>query len=194
MTTPLPATFEATPECARALDQADTLAPFRREFAVPKRGDGSSEIYFCGDSLGVQPFRAERYVVQELHAWRDVAVRGHFEPPRPWLSYHELVRGGLARLVGAEPHEVVAMNSLTVNLHLMLTSFYRPTTTRFKILMEDHAFPSDAYAVSSHVLARGLDPARAIVRVAPRPGEELLRVKFERWELLERQAAGSASA
>ena len=170
---PLP--FEATPECAYALDQADALAGFRREFAVPSRRDGSSEIYFCGDSLGLQPLRAERYVIEELRAWQEVAVRGHFAPPRPWASYHELVRDGLARLVGARPHEVVAMNSLTVNLHLMLTTFYRPTGTRVKILMEDHAFPSDAYAVSSHVQARGLDPARVIVRVAPRVGEELLR-------------------
>ena len=173
-TDPGASTFEATHAHALARDRADTLARFRHEFAIPRHDDGSQAIYFCGDSLGLQPLRAERYVVDELHTWRDVAVRGHFEPPRPWLSYHELVTDGLARLVGAEPREVVAMNSLTVNLHLMLATFYRPTAARFKILMEDHAFPSDAYAVASHVATRGLDPDRAIVRVAPRPGEERL--------------------
>ena len=170
-----PVAFEASADCARALDQADPLASFRDAFAIPPWGEGRRQIYFCGNSLGLLPVRAERYVVEELHTWRDVAVRGHFVPPRPWLSYHTLVRDGLARLVGAEPTEVVAMNSLTVNLHLMLTTFYRPTSSRFKILMEDHAFPSDAYAVRSHVEARGLDPAQAIVRVTPRAGEELLR-------------------
>ena len=166
---------EPTGACALALDRADELAPCRDGFALPRRADGSAEIYFCGDSLGLQPRRAEAYVLEELHTWRDAAVRGHFEPPRPWLSYHELVTDGLARLVGARSSEVVAMNSLSVNLHLMLTSFYRPSSGRFKILMEDHAFPSDAYAVHSHVRARGLDPDRAIVRVVPRTGEELLR-------------------
>ncbi|MFN8059869.1 MAG: kynureninase [Vicinamibacterales bacterium] len=176
MTTPLAdVSFEATRACADALDRADPLGAYRDAFSCPRRDDGGREVYFCGDSLGLMPTRAEAYVVDELHTWRDAAVRGHFQPPRPWLSYHELVTEGLARLVGARPAEVVAMNSLTVNLHLMLTSFYRPAGRRVRILMEDRAFPSDAYAVASHVHARGLDPERTIVRVAPRAGEERLR-------------------
>lgn len=160
---------------ALALDEADPLARFRREFHIPTRANGHEEIYFCGDSLGLQPTRTEAYVREELRTWRERAVRGHFETEWPWLSYHERLGIAMAALVGALPSEVVVMNALTVNLHLMMVSFYRPTRERFKILIEDHAFPSDHYAVASQIRLHGLDPAEALVTVSPREGEELLR-------------------
>ncbi len=160
---------------ARALDAADPLAPFRRQFHLPTRADGREEIYFCGDSLGLQSTRTEAYVREELRTWRERGVRGHYETEWPWLPYHERLGDAMATLVGALPSEVVVMNGLTVNLHLMMVSFFRPTRERFKILIEDHAFPSDHYAVVSQLRLHGLDPARALVVVAPREGEELLR-------------------
>ena len=160
---------------ARALDAADPLAPFRRQFHIPTRAHGRKEIYFCGDSLGLQPTRTEAYVREELRTWRERGVRGHHETEWPWLPYHERIGDAMATLVGALPSEVVVMNGLTVNLHLMMVSFFRPTRERFKILIEDHAFPSDHYAVVSQLRLHGLDPARALVVVSPREGEELLR-------------------
>ena len=160
---------------ARALDAADPLAPCRRQFHIPTRAHGRKEIYFCGDSLGLQPTRTEAYVREELRTWRERGVRGHHETEWPWLPYHERIGDAMATLVGALPSEVVVMNGLTVNLHLMMVSFFRPTRERFKILIEDHAFPSDHYAVVSQLRLHGLDPARALVVVSPREGEELLR-------------------
>ncbi len=167
--------FDRTLQCARKLDREDSLARFRDEFHIPKQAAGNEEIYFCGNSLGLQPKRAADYVNEFLRDWAALGVRGHFEGNHPWLPYHEFLTQGLASLVGAKPNEVVAMNSLTVNLHLMMVSFFRPTPTRFKILIEDHAFPSDTYAVDSHLRYHGLDPAQALVKIAPRSGEELLR-------------------
>ena len=160
---------------ARALDAADPLARFRQEFHIPMGAAGQPEIYFCGDSLGLQPTRTETYVRDELRTWRERGVRGHHETEWPWLPYHERLGDAMAALVGALPSEVVVMNGLTVNLHLMMVSFFRPTRERFKILIEDHAFPSDHYAVVSQLWLHGLDPAQALVIVSPRQGEELLR-------------------
>lgn len=167
--------LDSTLDGARRHDQEDALARFRGEFHIPKRADGCDEIYLCGNSLGLQPKRTANYVGEFLNAWRERGVRGHFEGEYPWLPYHEFATDSLAALVGARSDEVVAMSSLTVNLHLMFVSFYRPTKTRYKILIEDHAFPSDAYAVQSQIRFHGLDPHDAIVTIAPRPGEELLR-------------------
>lgn len=167
--------FDRTPECALSLDRHDALSRFREEFYLPTQANGKQEIYFCGNSLGLQPRRVGVYVNEFLQDWAAKGVRGHFEGTHPWLPYHEFLTEGLAKLAGAQPVEVVAMNSLTVNLHLMMVSFYRPTATRYKILIEDHAFPSDTYAVESHLLYRGLKPERALVKIAPRSGEELIR-------------------
>lgn len=171
-------------EHAAALDARDALAKFREQFCRP---DGS--IYLCGHSLGLQPRSASALVNEELQRWRDWGVEGHFRGDRPWLSYHELLTPGLSELAGALPLEVVAMNSLTVNLHLMLTSFYRPTDTRFKILIERGAFPSDRYAVSACLQLHGRDPSEALLEIAPRTGEPLIREE----DLLARIAAEGAS-
>jgi kynureninase len=167
------APYEAGRDFALALDEADPLREFREEFHVPKRGNGEEEIYFAGNSLGLLPRRTRRFVENELDKWERLAVRAHFSGPDPWMPYHELLASPAARLVGAHPSEVVTMNSLTVNLHLMLETFYRPTPDRFRILIEDHAFPSDDHAVASHAASRGLDPRSAIVRVRPRQGSAI---------------------
>jgi kynureninase len=157
---------------ARAMDAMDPMHRMRERFLVPPGPDGRPTAYFTGNSLGLQPQRVRELVNQELDDWARHGVEGHFRGRRPWYTYHEQVRDPLARLVGARPHEVVAMNSLTVNLHLMMMSFYRPEGSRRKILMEHPAFPSDTYAVKSHLGARGLDPAADLITVGPRTGEE----------------------
>jgi kynureninase len=138
---------------------------------------GKPQHYFCGHSLGLQPRRAREYVLEELSAWEQQGVEGHFHSARPWLTYHERLTPGLALLAGSLPSEVVAMNSLTVNLHLLLASFYRPTRERFKILIERNAFPSDRYAATSQAQWHGFDPQDAIIEVAPREGEALIRLE-----------------
>ncbi len=162
---------------AREQDARDPLAPFRDEFEHPCEPDGRRLIYFCGNSLGLMPRSARGMVDAELDDWARLAVDAHLEGQVPWYTYHERLREPLARLLGASPREVVAMNSLTINLHLMLVSFLRPSPARSKILMEASAFPSDSYAVASHLRTRGLDPARALVVARPRPGEATLRVE-----------------
>ena len=162
--------FEPGRDFAVSLDRADPLRGFRDEFHVPKRENGDDEIYFAGNSLGLLPRRTRGRLEAELDKWARLGVRAHFTGPDPWMPYHELLAAPAASLVGALPSEVVTMNSLTVNLHLMLTSFYRPTRDRRRILIEDHAFPSDDYAVESHVESRGLDPASVVVRLRPRDG------------------------
>lgn len=173
--------FEPGREFAVALDRRDPLARFRSEFHVPKRSNGEEEIYFAGNSLGLLPRRTKPYVDAELEKWERLGVKAHFSGANPWMPYHELLAGPVARLVGAEASEVVTMNSLTVNLHLMMTSFYRPTPERHRILIEDRAFPSDDYAVESHAASRGLDPASTIVRLRPNGG----RPRFEAEEIAE---------
>lgn len=170
-------TLAAGLERARELDAADPLANERAQFCIPLDSDGEEIAYFAGNSLGLQPKSARKLVTEELDDWSALGVEGHFDSRRPWFTYHELLRKPLARLVGAMPSEVVAMNTLTVNLHLMMASFYRPTKERFRILIEDDTFPSDSYAVASQARFHGFDPDGAIVRLKPRAGEHLLRTE-----------------
>jgi kynureninase len=147
---------------ANEMDAADELTAFRSEFHIPS-ADGQRVVYLCGHSLGLQPKRATEYVQVELRDWADLAVDAHFRGTNPWYSYHESFAAPLARLTGALPTEVVAMNSLTVNLHLMLTSFYRPTAERHAILIDEPTFPSDRYALESQIRLHGYDPATALL-------------------------------
>lgn len=182
--------FEAGSDYAAAEDAADPLRKFRAEFHVPVRENGEEAIYFAGNSLGLLPKRTRGYVAEELDAWARLGVEAHFSGPHPWMPYHELLTEPAARIVGARPSEVVTMNSLTVNLHLMLTTFYRPTRERFRILIEDRAFPSDDYAIESHVAARGFDPAAAILRLRPRQGAVFSTTEIA--ETLEREGESIA--
>ena len=159
---------------ARRFDQSDELAGFRSEFTFPTNCAGERLLYFAGHSLGLMPNRAREALNAECDAWGKYAVKGHFESRHPWTRSHSSVADSLARIVGAQPSEVVAMNTLTVNLHLMLVSFYRPTRKRYKIIIENNAFPSDQYAVDSQARFHGFDPADAIVELRPKPGQLLL--------------------
>lgn len=159
---------------ARQLDQADPLRTYRDQFHLPRR-NGEPLIYFCGNSLGLQPKAARQALDQELAVWQDLAVEGWFEHDatlqnEPWLTIHERSKPALAHIVGGSEAEVCAMNNLTVNMHLLLTSFYRPAGERTQILTISGDFPSDQYALETHVRARGLDPAAVLVEVSPRPG------------------------
>ncbi len=156
---------------AAELDAADPLARIREEFEIP---DG---IYLVGNSLGALPKSARSYVETELDRWGSLGVEGHFTGDLAWKDYHQLLTGQLAALVGGQVDEVVAMNGLTVNLHLLLVSFYRPTASRHKILIESHAFPSDHFAAESQIRQRGFDPRESLVMVEPRPGEETMRAE-----------------
>ena len=162
-------------DTAAALDAADPLIGFRDEFHLPVGRDGLPQIYLVGNSLGAVPRAAADYVNVELERWARLGAAAHFKGELAWLPYHELLTDSLGRLVGARPSEVVAMNSLTVNLHLLMVSFYDPTAARYKILIEDHAFPSDHFAVESQIRQRGHDPAESLVVARPRAGEETLR-------------------
>jgi kynureninase len=157
------------------MDARDPLAQYREQFHFPKAPDGSDSVYLCGNSLGLQPKNAREYVEQELEDWKSLGVEAHFRGRHPWLSYHRTLTDQTARLVGAKPVEVVEMNTLTVNLHLMMVSFYRPTKARYKIIVEGGAFPSDQYAIKSQIAFHGFDPATALIELTPRPGESLLR-------------------
>lgn len=166
--------FESTVAFAREMDAQDKLAHFREQFWVPPKKDGTPSIYFCGNSLGLQPKNTASYLEQELKDWKELGVEGHVQAKNPWLSYHELLAEPMARVVGARPIEVVCANTLTTNLHVLMTSFYRPTKKRFKILIESDAFPSDRYAVASQAHLHGFDPDEAILHLNPREGEILL--------------------
>lgn len=168
-------TFAPTRDAAFALDADDALAPCRDRFCLPQAANGQPVVYLCGHSLGLQPNSVRAYIEEELQDWATFGVEGHFNARRPWLSYHETLTAQTARLVGANATEVVVMNSLTVNLHLMLVSFYRPTAARYKILIEADAFPSDRYAVASHLKWHGYDPQDALLTLPPRPGEAAIR-------------------
>ncbi len=178
MTTQI-STVDTAESHARQLDAADPFPALRGEFCVPPAtgGDYPEVAYLAGNSLGLQPVSTRVRLNEELDDWAALAVEGHLESRRPWAPYHELLRDPLARLVGAHPDEVVAMNSLTVNLHLMLITFYRPTTERYGIVIEDSAFPSDSYAARSQAELHGLDPDVAVIRLTPRPGENCLRTE-----------------
>jgi kynureninase len=167
--------FEASAAFAAAMDAADGLRSFRERFYIPKQADGRDVLYFTGNSLGLQPKTVRAHIEQELKDWETLGVEGHFQAQRPWMPYHEIVAEQLAEIVGAKSSEVVAMNSLTVNLHLLMVSFYRPTPARYKIVIEAGAFPSDQYAVASQLKFHGFAPENALIELAPRPGETLLR-------------------
>ena len=166
--------FENTLEFAQQLDKRDELAIFREEFYHPVI-DGKQVLYFTGNSLGLQPKAARDYVNVELDDWAKWGVEGHFHAENPWVSYHELLTPASAELVGANESEVVCMNSLTTNLHLLFVSFYRPNKQRFKIISEAKMFPSDRYLLETQVRHHGFDPDEAIIEVAPREGEHLIR-------------------
>ena len=167
-------------EQARARDAADPLKHFRDEFFVPPHGSGE-QLYFCGNSLGLQPRATRQAVLDELDDWGRLGVEAHFRGRHPWMPYHAEVRAHLAELVGAQPLEVVAMNSLTVNLHLMMVSFYLPTSERPAILIEKSAFPSDRYAVESQIRFHGFDPSSALIELeADEPGGTISIAAIER--------------
>lgn len=167
--------FRNDADFSRRLDEQDELAHFRDQFLFPSSPTRTPLLYFAGNSLGLQPKRAREFIGEELDDWARLAVEGHMHARHPWLPYHEFLCDSTARIVGALPSEVVVMNTLSVNLHLMMVSFYRPSKTRFKILVERGAFPSDQYAVASQARFHGFDPVKAIVELAPRPGENTLR-------------------
>ena len=165
-----------TLEAARELDSADPLSRFRSRFHIPQH-DGADAMYFTGNSLGLQPKDAKAALEVELDDWAKWGVEGHFQGQNPWVSYHERFVEGLCHLTGAQPHEVVAMNGLTVNLHLLLISFYQPQGQRRKLLCEAKAFPSDRYALCSQIKLHGGNPEEDLIELAPREGEHLLRTE-----------------
>jgi kynureninase len=166
--------YENTLAFARRMDREDPLRAFRSQFLFPKHDDKPA-IYLCGNSLGLQPKTMRRALMQELEQWQQYGVEGHFKGEMPWMYYHKFLKTQSAGVVGALPEEVVVMNTLTVNLHLMMVSFYRPTAKRYKIIMEAGAFPSDQYAMETQVRWHGYQPEDAIIEIAPRPGEDHLR-------------------
>lgn len=176
---------------ALALDAADPLRQYRDRFHIPIGPDGKPVIYFCGNSLGLQPRATREMVTEELDDWATMGVEGHFEGRRPWYPYHEQFRELGARLVGARPGEVVMMNSLTVNLHLLMVSFYRPTAERYRILIDWPAFPSDIYAVKSQIRCHGYDTESGFVAMKPREGEHSIRTEDVE-ALLEREGKSIA--
>ena len=158
---------------AKSLDEANTLKSFRDKFYIPYVGEKEG-IYFLGNSLGLQPKTAQDYVLNIMEAWANFGVEGFFMGEEPWLNYHKEITPLICKIVGALPHEVVTMNHLTVNLHLLMVSFYNPTTTRYKIICEAKAFPSDQYAFQSQVKLHGLNIEDCIVEVSPKVGTELI--------------------
>ncbi|MBN8660803.1 MAG: kynureninase [Candidatus Obscuribacter phosphatis] len=173
-------TYKSDLDFARSMDAQDELAGFRDEFIFPRKltgQNGESCVYLAGNSLGLQPKKARDYIIEELDDWGDYGVEGHFHARHPWMPYHEFVTEASARLVGALPSEVVVMNTLTVNLHLMMVSFYRPQGKRVKIAIEKGAFPSDQYACQSQLRFHGYDAAQHLIEFSPRPGEDTLRTE-----------------
>jgi kynureninase len=161
---------------ARRQDEQDSLKNFRSRFLIPQH-NGEDAVYLCGNSLGLQPVSAQQYLADQLNTWKNLAVEGWFQGDDPWLDYHKSITGSIAGVVGARDNEVTIMNSLTVNLHLLMVSFYKPDNKRFKILMEGGAFPSDQYAMESQVRFHGLDPKDTIIEIFPRNGEVTLRTE-----------------
>ena len=162
---------------AKQLDREDPLSYLRKEFHIPRDKNGKEWLYFTGNSLGLQPKTTSKYIKQELDDWANFGVEGHFEAKNPWLSYHELLTDKMAKIVGAKPIEVVVMNTLTTNLHLLMVSFYQPTKTKYKIIIESDAFPSDRYAVQSQLSFHGFDPDEALIEWKPKEGKELLELE-----------------
>lgn len=166
-----------TEDFAQKMDSADPLKTYRDKFYFPKHTTGEEAIYLCGNSLGLQPKSARTHIEYVLDDWRDLGVKGHFEGANPFATYHESLGEQMAKIVGGRKEEVVAMNSLTVNLHLMMVSFYRPEQGRYKILIEKNAFPSDQYAVKSQLEFHGYDPKDGLIELEPREGEDTLRTE-----------------
>lgn len=164
-------------EFAQQCDREDPLAAFREQFHLPLDAAGNPQIYLCGNSLGLQPKQTKQFIHQELQDWAQLGVEGHTEARNPWLPYHEFLTPRMAAIVGAKEEEVVIMNGLTANLHLMMVSFYRPTKERYKVIIEKDAFPSDKYAVESQIRHHGFDPKDGLLLWSPRPGEELCRME-----------------
>lgn len=160
---------------AQKMDREDPLADFRQAFHIPTDEQGRPLIYLCGNSLGLQPKQTADFLKEELEDWARLGVEGHTEARHPWMPYHEFLTEAMAKVVGGQPHEVVVMNTLSANLHFMMVSFYRPTATRYKIMIESDAFPSDLYAVRSQAAFHGYDPDNAVIRLFPREGEVTLR-------------------
>jgi kynureninase len=169
--------YKNTQEFSLQLDEKDELKHYRNEFHIPLQKNGQEHIYLCGNSLGLQAKRTKAFINQELEDWATFGVEGHFHAKNPWLPYHEFLAESYAKIVGAKQSEVVAMNTLTVNLHLMLVSFYRPTKNRHKIIIEADAFPSDIYAVESQIKYHGLSPDTSLIKLKPRVGESAIRTE-----------------
>jgi kynureninase len=180
-------TFSTNEDFALQLDREDAFREFRNKFHLPVGEDGKPVIYFAGNSLGLMPKSAKGIVEEELHNWASLGVDAHHATGTPWYSYHEALREPMARLVGAKPLEVICMNSLTVNLHLMMATFYRPTRSRFKVLMEQPAFPSDTYAIKTQMVHHGIEPKDALVLARPRKGEFRIRTE-DILDLIEKHA------
>jgi kynureninase len=183
--------FQSDEPFARQMDAADSLGRYRDLFHVPQRPDGQPSIYFCGNSLGLQPKAVRGDVERELDNWARLGVEGHFRGETPWYSYAEQFRDPGARLVGGLPGEVVMMNTLTVNLHLLMATFYRPKPERYKIVVEEPTFPSDLYAIVSQLEHHGYDPNEGLLRWKPRAGEHCLRLE-DLEALLEREGPSVA--
>lgn len=162
---------------AQQQDSQDKLAHLRDQFHIPKDKNGNDWLYFTGNSLGLQPKNTQKYIQQELDDWANYGVEGHFEAKNPWLPYHEFLTENMAKIVGAKPLEVVVMNTLTTNLHLLMVSFYQPTKKKYKIVIESDAFPSDRYAVQSQLKFHGFDIEEGVIEWKPRAGEELLHIE-----------------
>ena len=164
-------------EYAKQQDQKDDLKHYRNQFHIPKDNQGNDWLYFTGNSLGLQPKSTKEYINQELEDWANLGVEGHFDAKNPWMPYHEFLTNSMAKIVGAKPIEVVIMNTLTTNLHLLMVSFYQPTKTKYKIVIESDAFPSDRYAVQTQLEFHGFDANEGLVEWKPRQGEELLHIE-----------------
>jgi len=170
----MPSHFDASVQFAKQQDEEDKLRKFRDAFYFPQHDDKDT-IYFCGNSLGLQPKGVAAAIDQELKDWKNIAIGGYLHAKNPWLFYQHNFCRPLSRIAGCREHEVTVMNTLTVNLHLMLLSFYRPSQEKFKIMMEAGAFPSDQYAIETQIAFYGLNPEEAIIEISPRPGEKILR-------------------
>ena len=183
--------FEASESFARKMDEQDSLKHFREKFYIPKQSDGKDVLYFTGNSLGLQPKQTREYIEQELKDWETLGVEGHFAAKNPWMPYHELLTEKMAKIVGARAVETVVMNALTVNLHLLMVSFYRPTSKKYKIVIEAGAFPSDQYAVKSQLNFHGFDIEKSLIELTPRNGETILRTE-DILEIIEKNAGSIA--
>ena len=169
--------FKPGIEYAKDQDLHDPIAYCRKKFHIPKNSEGDEWLYFTGNSLGLQPKETKNHIKQELDDWANLGVEGHFEAKNPWMPYHEFLTKTMAQIVGAKPIEVVIMNTLTTNLHLLMVSFYQPTKLKHKILIESDAFPSDRYAVETQLKFHGFDPSDSLIEWTPRKGEALLNIE-----------------